>query len=248
MLDTLIESRARRPRAGRRGGAAASTLVHAALIGGAVAATGRAATTRRGDPAPPPLLYVAAPAPPPAATPHAPSPRPRRAPGTPDAVRTTPPAAPRAPAPFVPPQLSLPTVDAAVALGRPDDFARSGLRGAALGNSTGADRSGAGLGEDAPLDAATVDRAAAPRPDNPAPRYPEGLRVAAVEGRVLVRFVVDTAGRVEPGSLRVVTADDARFEGAVRAVLPRMRFTPAAPAYGFSGSGDPLGGTTWARA
>lgn len=74
--------------------------------------------------------------------------------------------------------------------------------------------------------AAQVERAAsvlvAPRP-----AYPEMLRAAGIEGRVVVRFVVDSAGRVEPQSIEVVEASHALFERAVREALPRFRFAPA---------------------
>jgi hypothetical protein len=56
---------------------------------------------------------------------------------------------------------------------------------------------------------------------------PELLRSAGVGGRVLAQFVVDTAGRVEPGSLRVLSTSHPQFTAAVEAALPRMRFLPA---------------------
>lgn len=59
------------------------------------------------------------------------------------------------------------------------------------------------------------------------PAYPEALRLAGIAGRVVMRFVVDTSGRVEHGSVQTMHATDPRFEDAVRHVLPRMRFRPA---------------------
>lgn len=59
------------------------------------------------------------------------------------------------------------------------------------------------------------------------PAYPEMLRAAGTEGRVVVRFVVDTAGRVEPASITTVESTHALFERSVRDVLPRLRFAPA---------------------
>ena len=47
------------------------------------------------------------------------------------------------------------------------------------------------------------------------------------EGSVMVEFVVDTTGRVEPGSIQLTQADHALFASAVRDVLPRYRFIPA---------------------
>jgi protein TonB len=59
------------------------------------------------------------------------------------------------------------------------------------------------------------------------PRYPEALRMAGVEGRVVAQFVVDVEGRVEAETVRLVRSDNALFDDAVRVALARMRFTPA---------------------
>jgi len=59
------------------------------------------------------------------------------------------------------------------------------------------------------------------------PTYPDLLRTAGIEGRVVVRFVVDTAGRVEPGSITTIESTHALFDRAVRDILPRLRFAPA---------------------
>jgi periplasmic protein TonB len=59
------------------------------------------------------------------------------------------------------------------------------------------------------------------------PRYPEVLRMAGVEGKVVVQFVVDDEGRVEEKTLRFVRHDNPLFDEAVRTALARMRFAPA---------------------
>lgn len=59
------------------------------------------------------------------------------------------------------------------------------------------------------------------------PRYPESLRSAGVDGQVLIRFVVDTAGRIEPSSVQVLSATHPLFVQAVRAALVGFRFRPA---------------------
>ena len=61
----------------------------------------------------------------------------------------------------------------------------------------------------------------------PVPGYPESLRAAGVEGKVVVEFVVDARGRVETDSVRFLQSDNALFEASVRTVLYRMRFAPA---------------------
>lgn len=78
----------------------------------------------------------------------------------------------------------------------------------------------------APATAETVDKVAA-MVLPPRPRYPDQLRAAGVTGRVIVRLVVDTAGRVEPGSVMIRESSHDLFAEAVRAVLPSLRFVPA---------------------
>jgi protein TonB len=74
---------------------------------------------------------------------------------------------------------------------------------------------------------ANVESIVALRPGSPPPRYPIALRAAGIEGSVEMRFVVDTLGRVEPGSATVLVSTDPRFTAAVEEALPRLRFTPA---------------------
>jgi protein TonB len=44
---------------------------------------------------------------------------------------------------------------------------------------------------------------------------------------VLAQFVVDTAGRVETSTFKVISSDDPAFTVAVRDGLPSQRFLPA---------------------
>ena len=59
------------------------------------------------------------------------------------------------------------------------------------------------------------------------PAYPMQMRVARVEGRVVLQFVVDTLGRVESGSVRVVQSSHSLFESAARRVVTSCRYHPA---------------------
>jgi protein TonB len=59
------------------------------------------------------------------------------------------------------------------------------------------------------------------------PRYPERLRLAGIEGSVVVKFVVDTVGRVDPASVEIITSTHDLFTSAVREALTRLRFYPA---------------------
>ena len=74
---------------------------------------------------------------------------------------------------------------------------------------------------------AQVERPAAVIPGAAEPAYPEALQIAGITGEVQAEFVVDTSGRVEPGSFKVLASDNELFVNAVRAALHRMRFYPA---------------------
>ena len=58
----------------------------------------------------------------------------------------------------------------------------------------------------------------------PAPRMPGDLRVS---GTLLVRFIIDTAGRVEPNSVRFLNSHDERVTAPVRDAILRQRYRPA---------------------
>ena len=72
-----------------------------------------------------------------------------------------------------------------------------------------------------------VERAASPQPGNVAPRYPDSLRVARVEGEVLAQFVVDTLGRPDMATFKVIKSTHDLFTNTVKASLPNMLFYPA---------------------
>lgn len=59
------------------------------------------------------------------------------------------------------------------------------------------------------------------------PKYPELLRNAGIAGEVMLEFVIDTAGRVEMGSARVVSSTHQLFNAPALAVLGSWRFRPA---------------------
>jgi protein TonB len=71
-----------------------------------------------------------------------------------------------------------------------------------------------------------VERAVSPtRPPNP--RYPEALRSVNVEGEVVVQYIVDARGRVEPGSIKILSSAHNLFADAVRRALLEARYRPA---------------------
>lgn len=71
------------------------------------------------------------------------------------------------------------------------------------------------------------DRSVMAVPGSVAPRYPQILQTAGVEGGVLVAFVVDRTGDVDAGSIKVLRSTHKLFTEAVAAALPKMHFLPA---------------------
>jgi len=78
----------------------------------------------------------------------------------------------------------------------------------------------------APMDARTVEE----QPvllSHPAPAYPDILRSAGIEGRVVVEAVLDTTGRVERASVRIVSSSHALFVPAASALVLGSLYRPA---------------------
>ena len=59
------------------------------------------------------------------------------------------------------------------------------------------------------------------------PTYPEDLRRAGVQGSVTVQFVVDTSGRADMRSFKVITSTYELFDDAVRDAVSRSRYQAA---------------------
>ena len=72
-----------------------------------------------------------------------------------------------------------------------------------------------------------VEKPVSQAPNSAVPAYPDILRQAGVEGSAIVSFVVDTTGRVDLTTFKVVHSTHELFSTAVRNALPRMRFIPA---------------------
>jgi TonB family protein len=60
-----------------------------------------------------------------------------------------------------------------------------------------------------------------------APAYPAMLQSTGVQGQVIAQYVVDTLGRAEAASFRVLESTHVLFTSAVQAALPALRFVPA---------------------
>jgi periplasmic protein TonB len=61
----------------------------------------------------------------------------------------------------------------------------------------------------------------------PPPSYPELLKQAGIQGRVLVQAIVDTLGRAEPGSIKVLQSPNPGFDQSARNYVQKALFRPA---------------------
>jgi periplasmic protein TonB len=216
VLTTLLESDARAQ--SRVAGTVASMGIHTAVIVAAIVATASARSTPE-QPEPDPerrTVYLPRAA---AQSPRRESGSTRPTPSVPALERLLPPNA----MPVTVPRSTVPIgalgeIDPRAMLR--DDTLPAGPRG-----RIGGERHGLGTGDQLAT-ISTVDKPASLLVP-PRPRYPEQLRAAGVSGRVVVRFVVDTLGRVEPASIVVRESGHDLFEQSVRAVLPALRFVAA---------------------
>ena len=72
-----------------------------------------------------------------------------------------------------------------------------------------------------------VEQQATPLPNNAEPAYPEMLKAAGVQGEVLAQFVVDTTGRAEMNTFKVLKSSHDLFTISVKSALLSMHFHPA---------------------
>lgn len=215
MFNNLIESKPQKQKS--FGASVFSTVFHVAVIGASIFATANAGmeqeeeVVQKVD-----FVEVKKDEPPPPE---------EKAPPPPDAVVAPPP--PKGfqvlAAPVNIPDV-IPEIDLSKALTNEDDFSGKGVAGGVASGVVG----GTGpVNVDQPYFDFQVEKPVGAVPGGEGPRYPDILRSGGVEGQVLAQFVVDTTGRVEISSFRVLRSDHAMFEQAVRSALPRMRFFPA---------------------
>ena len=61
---------------------------------------------------------------------------------------------------------------------------------------------------------------------HPPPAYPPLLQQAGIEGRVMVQAIVDTTGRIEPNSVRVVESANPGFDQPAKVAVLKSLFRP----------------------
>jgi protein TonB len=218
MFDNLIESKAKKQKRG--GGVVASTILHAVIITGAVYGTLHAkealekpkaekvdfVTVKKDEPPPP----KEEPKPPPPNMPQT------AAPPKGFQVLT---------APIKIPDV-LPDIDLSKAVTNEDDFSGKGVAGGIAKGVVGGTPQ-APVGENQTYFEFQVEKQAASTPGNPPPKYPDALRSANVEGEVLAQFAVDTAGRADMSTFKVLKSTHDLFTNATKTAVSNMKFFPA---------------------
>jgi protein TonB len=61
----------------------------------------------------------------------------------------------------------------------------------------------------------------------PPPQYPDLLRQAGIQGRVIVQAIIDTSGRAEPPSVKVIQSPNPGFDQNARTYVLKALFRPA---------------------
>ena len=216
MFNNLLESKPKKEKRG--GGTVTSIVLHSILVGLAVYATANAAI-RNEKPKQEKIDFVETPKdepPPPKEEPPPPPP--------PDVVVAPPP--PKGfqvlTAPVEIPDV-IPDIDLSKKVTDEADFSGKGVAGGVAKGKEG----GAVVQSDQPYFEFQVEKPVVPAPGSVSPRYPDMLRQAGVEGEVLAQFVVDTTGKAEAGSLKILKSSHDMFVQSVKNALQQMKFIPA---------------------
>jgi protein TonB len=80
---------------------------------------------------------------------------------------------------------------------------------------------------DSVFSALAVDSEVVRDPASAAPAYPDELREEGLEGSVEAEFVVDTTGRVDMATVKILQSSHPDFQAAVETALAGMHFRPA---------------------
>lgn len=215
MFTTLLESKPKRDK--NPGGVIASIILHAAVIGLAVAVTLNAGLRSQKEHREEDVKFVQTKAPPPKPEPPKPPP--------PQTTVTPPP--PKGfqvlTAPINIPT-KIPDVDLSKAVTNEADFSGKGVEG---GIAKGVVGGKGAVNPDQTYFEFQVEKPALAKEDNPRPTYPSMLESAGVEGEVLVQFVIDTLGRADMNTFKVLKSSNDLFTQSIKNVLPRLRFYAA---------------------
>lgn len=211
MFDNLIESKFKKTKSGRQ--FTMSLILHTLIVLGLIRATMGAAETVKRIMADTTMVFLE--------PPKAPPPPPDQPP--PDAVVAANPP-PQGFQVVLPPSV-VPTAIPPVDLNRhfdAKDFSGKGVEG---GIAAGV------IGGTGPVDNTQVFMEA--QVDDPPTllsagpnRYPEVLKAAGISGRVVVQFVIDTAGHPEPSTINIISTPHPGFVPAAKEMVSKSVFRP----------------------
>ncbi len=218
MFNNLLESKKQKQRS--LGSTVFSAVFHTLIIGGAVYATAHA-TMEAEKPKQEKIDFVEVkkdePPPPKNEPPPPPPPDVTVAPPPPKGFQVL-------QAPVEIPDV-LPDIDLSKKVTDEADFSGKGVAGGVAKGVEGG--KAAPVAENQTYFEFQVEKPVVQAPGSSGPRYPDILRSAGVEGEVLAQFVVDTTGRAEKGSLKILKTTHELFAQSVQNALPNMKFIPA---------------------
>ena len=217
MFNNLVESKAKKQK--RAGGSFASVVFHVAVVVALVVVTKNSGLAKeKSKEEKVDFVEVKKDEPKP--------PEPEKPPPPPDAVVAPPP--PKGfvvlSAPIEIPNI-IPDIDLSKKVTDESDFSGKGVAG---GTSKGVEGGKAPVPQgDQPYFDFQVEKPVVMAPGATGPSYPDMLRSAGIEGTVLAQFVVDTTGRAEMATFKVLKSDNDLFSNSVKNALQRMKFLPA---------------------
>jgi len=212
MFNQLIESKAQKQK--MAGGTVFSIVLHTVLIAGAVYATARAGVKDEKAKAEK-IQFVEMKKEPPKVPDKPPPPK--------EVIVKPPPPKGfqvlRAPVKI---DIKIPEIDLSKAVTNEADFSGKGVKG-----GTGTGVVGGVANTNQTYFEFQVEKPAEMLHDSSKPKYPSVLESLGIAGEFQAQFVVNSSGKADMDSFKVLKSTNELFTQAVKSVLPRMRFSPA---------------------
>ncbi|HEX9608277.1 MAG TPA: energy transducer TonB [Gemmatimonadaceae bacterium] len=118
--------------------------------------------------------------------------------------------------------IKIPEIDLSKAITNENDFSGKGVKG-----GTGTGVVGGIANTNQTYFEFQVEKPAEMLAESPKPKYPSVLESSGIAGEVQAQFVVNSSGRADMDSFKVLKSTNELFTQAVKNVLPRMKFSPA---------------------
>lgn len=118
--------------------------------------------------------------------------------------------------------IKIPEIDLSKAITNESDFSGKGVKG-----GTGTGVVGGVANTNQTYFEFQVEKPAEMLQDSPKPKYPSVLESSGIAGEVQAQFVVNSSGKADVESFKVLKSTNELFTQAVKSVLPRMRFSSA---------------------